>query len=125
MAGIKAKLRENIDPASTLHTDGSQAYKSTQGHVVAKHESVDHSKGEYVRGGVSTNMLEGYFSVFKRGLVGTYQHMAEQHLPRYLAEFDFRQNTRAKLGYDDMTRSAKVLEQINGKRLTYRRPHTS
>jgi transposase-like protein len=125
MHEIKGKLRENVHPDSTLHTDGSQAYKSTEGQIVAKHESVDHSKGEYGRDGVSTNMLEGYFSVFKRGLVGTYQHMAEQHLPRYLAEFDFRQNTRAKLGYDDMTRASKVLEQINGKRLTYRRTHAS
>jgi hypothetical protein len=59
--------------------------------------------------------------VFKRGMVGTYQHCGEQHLDRYLAEFDFRQNNRAKLGVDDTMRAAKVLEGINGKRLTYRR----
>ncbi len=117
---IKSKLYQHVYPESTLHTDGSQAYKATQGLVVAKHESVDHSKGEYVRNGVSTNMLEGYFSVFKRGLVGIYQHVGEQHLPRYLAEFDFRQNNRTALGVDDAMRATKVLEGIAGKRLTYR-----
>ena len=60
---------------------------------IGHHEFVDHSKGEYVRGDVYTNTLEGYFSIFKRGLVGVYQHMDKKHLPRYLAEFDFRQNT--------------------------------
>jgi hypothetical protein len=88
------------------------------------HESVDHSK-TYVRKGkrgkVHTNTLEGFFSVFKRGLVGTYQHVGQQHLNRYLAEFDFRQNTRAKLGIDDDMRTEKALAGIVGKRLTYRR----
>ena len=76
--------------------------------MVAGHEAVDHSK-EYVRqdktAKVHTNALEGFFSVFKRGMVGTYQHCGEQHLQRYLAEFDFRQNNRAKLGIDDATRA--------------------
>lgn len=112
----------NVDPASTLHTDGAQAYKGLW--AVADHETVDHSK-EYVRKGkagkVHTNTLEGFFSIFKRGMVGTYQHCGEQHLDRYLAEFDFRQNTRAKLGIDDATRADIALKGIAGKRLTYRR----
>jgi transposase-like protein len=118
---IHAKLRENVNRKSTLHTDGSQAYKATGG-IVARHESVDHNK-EYVRDGISTNMLEGYFSVFKRGLVGTYQHVGQQHLQRYLSEFDFRQSNRAALGIDDAMRATKALEGIAGKRLTYRRTY--
>lgn len=85
-----------------------------------QHESVDHSKGEYVRGDVHTNTLEGFFSIFKRGLVGVYQHMDKRHLGRYLAEFDFRQNTRAKLGIDDVQRADIALQGVKGKRLTYR-----
>jgi transposase-like protein len=118
-------IRANVDPASVLHTDGAGFYTNTG--AVRIHEAVDHNK-EYVRPGkagrkVHTNTLEGFFSVFKRGMVGTYQHCGEQHLDRYLAEFDFRANTRSALGIDDGTRAMKVLEGINGKRLTYRRPH--
>jgi transposase-like protein len=117
-AHIVPVLQANIHPESTLHTDGAQVYKFTG--TTAKHESVDHAK-EYVRDGVHTNTLEGFFSVFKRGMVGTYQHCGEQHLQRYLTEFDFRQNNRAKLGIDDAARAVKALEGIQGKRLTYRR----
>jgi transposase-like protein len=115
----------NVDRASTLHTDGAQVYKFTG---MAAHESVDHSK-EYVREGktgkVFTNTLEGFFSVFKRGMVGTYQHCGEQHLQRYLAEFDFRMNYRAKMGYDDAARADMALKGIAGKRLTYRRSNAA
>ncbi len=125
-AEIVQAIRENVDPASTLHTDGAPAYKFTL--AVAAHESIDHSK-EYVRQGkdekVHTNTLEGFFSVFKRGMVGTYQHCGEQHLQRYLAEFDFRANHRVKLGYDDASRADIALQGIAGKRLTYRRTHTT
>jgi transposase-like protein len=122
-AEIVAAIRAHVDPDSILHTDGAHAYKSTG--AVAIHESVDHRK-EYVRKGegghkVHTNTLEGFFSVFKRGMVGTYQHVGEQHLDRYLAEFDFRQNNRAKLGVDDTMRTVIALKGIKGKRLTYRR----
>jgi len=85
-----------------------------------QHESVDHSKHEYVRGDVHVNTLEGFFSVFKRGLVGVYQHMDKKHLDRYLAEFDFRMNTRAKLGINDAQRADIALQGVVGKRLTYR-----
>jgi transposase-like protein len=113
---IKAKVNEHVHPASRLVTDQAQHYKFAD---VAKHESVNHSAGEYVRGDVHTNTLEGYFSLFKRGLVGTYQHMSEQHLGRYLAEFDFRMNNRAKLGVTDTERAARILKGAEGKRLTY------
>ena len=119
---IVSAIRANVDPSSTLHSDGAQVYRFTG--AVAAHEAVDHGK-EYVREGktgkVHTNTLEGFFSVFKRGMVGTYQHCGEQHLQRYLAEFDFRQNNRAKLGVTDDMRAVKALAGIRGKRLTYRR----
>ncbi len=121
---IVGKLRENVDPASVLHTDGGRQYRGITHDVIAGHESVDHNK-EYVREGkagkVSTNTLEGFFSVFKRGMVGTYQHCGEQHLDRYLAEFDFRMNHRIALGVNDDMRADKALSGIAGKRLTYRR----
>ena len=74
---------------------------------------------------VHTNTAEGFFSIFKRGLVGTYQHMSEQHLSRYLAEFDFHMNHRVKLGYSDDMRADVALKGIVGKRLMYRRPHAA
>ena len=118
---IHNALRTEIDPASTLHTDGAKHYKL----LYLAHEAVDHNK-QFTREGkggqtVHCNSAEGYFSIFKRGLVGTYQHMSEQHLPRYLAEFDFRMSHRAKLGYSDDMRTDKALQGIAGKRLTYRR----
>lgn len=103
---------------SRLVTDGAQHYKF-QGY---KHEAVDHSKFEWARGDVHTNTLEGYFSIFKRGLTGIYQHCGSQHLHRYLAEFDFRFNNRSKLGIEDAERANNALRGIGGKRLTYRRP---
>jgi transposase-like protein len=128
---IGALIRKNVNPASVLHTDGAKVYHGMA--ATAGHETVDHSK-EYVRPSailnlaglpdwqpVHTNTLEGFFSVFKRGMVGTYQHCGEQHMQRYLAEFDFRQNYRAKAGFDDTARADKALEGIVGKRLTYRR----
>ena len=71
---------------------------------------------------IHTNTVEGYFSVFKRGMRGTYQHCAEKHLHRYLAEFDFRYNNRVRLGFDDKERAVKTVKGAKGKRLTYRQP---
>jgi len=118
----KNVLSANVHPESILHTDGSQIYRELD--VTKKHEFVDHSIS-YVGLGqngrkVHTNTLEGFFSVFKRGMVGIYQHCGEQHLNRYLAEFDFRQNTREKLGVNDVSRASIALKQTKGKRLTYR-----
>jgi len=87
---------------------------------VASHEIVDHHKFEWVRDDVHTNTLEGFFSVLKRGLVGVYQHVDVKHLDRYLAEFDFRQNTRQRLGVGDVRRAQIALQGMKGKRLTYR-----
>jgi transposase-like protein len=114
---IRAALNpKNIHDDSRLVTDGAQVYKF-QGY---EHEAVDHSKYEWVRGDVHTNTLEGFFSIFKRGLVGVYQHMDKNHLNRYLAEFDFRMNTRAKLGINDAQRTAIAVQGAKGKRLTYK-----
>jgi len=109
-------LYKHVHEESRLVTDMAQHYKFPP---VAKHESVDHSKYEWVRGDVHTNTLEGFFSIFKRGLIGTYQHMDKKHFDRYLAEFDFRQNTRAKLGINDVQRAEIALQGVKGKRLTY------
>jgi transposase-like protein len=103
---------------SRLVTDGAQHYKF----LGYKHEFVDHSKYEWARGDVHTNTLEGFFSIFKRGMVGTYQHCKSGHLHRYLAEFDFRFNNRAKLGVNDAARTMAAMKGIDGKRLTYRTP---
>jgi len=124
---IGPAIRENVHPESTLHTDGAQVYKFLG--ATAGHEIVDHNKA-YVRDSnsgakVHTNTLEGFFSVFKRGMVGTYQHCGEQHLDKYLCEFDFRANHRTKLGYDDAQRADIALQGITGKRLTYRRTNAA
>jgi transposase-like protein len=119
---IRAALNEHLDERSRLVTDGSTSYKFVMP-TPAQHESVDHSKYEWTRGDVHTNTAENFFSIFKRGLVGTYQHMDKNHLDRYLAEFDFRFNNRAKLGINDAERAEIALKGIEGKRLTYRRPN--
>jgi len=89
--------------------------------MFARHEMVNHSAGEYGRGNAGTNTVEGFFSIFKRGMVGVYQHCGEQHLHRYLAEFDFRYSNRIKLGVDDTERTRRAIKGADGKRLTYRR----
>ena len=118
---VRKALRENVDEASTLHTDGAQHYEGSW--PLAQREAVNHNK-EFVRVGsdgekVHCNTAEGFFSIFKRGLVGTYQHMSEQHLHRYLAEFDFRMSNRIALGISDDMRADISLQGIRGKRLMY------
>ena len=93
-------------------------------HRCGSHESVDHSKFEWARGDVHTNTREGFFSIFKRGMIGVYQHVDAKHFDRYLAEFDFRQNTRAKLGINDVQREAIAVKGAKGKRLTYQTTST-
>jgi transposase-like protein len=112
-------VRSNLHRETRLHTDESKLYHRI-GAEVAAHETVKHSAGEYVRGDVHTNTVENVFSVFKRGMKGIYQHCAEKHLHRYLAEFDFRYNARIALGVNDEARADRALKGIVGKRLTYR-----
>jgi transposase-like protein len=116
--GIGPRLYKHLDKRSHLVSDSAPVFKFTG---AAKHEAVDHSKFEWARGDVHTNTLEGFFSIFKRGLVGVYQHVDAKHFDRYLAEFDFRQNTRTKLGFNDVDRADVALKGVKGKRLTYER----
>jgi len=106
---------------SHLMTDEANIYPSI-GREFAAHETVKHSAEEWVRGIVYTNTVEGVFSIFKRGMRGIYQHCGEQHLHRYLAEFDFRYNNRVRLGIDDIERAAIAIKGAEGKRLMYDQP---
>jgi transposase-like protein len=119
-------VNANIKKETALMTDSAQLYKFQLGNFAA-HDRVDHSAAEYVRyvdgaPTVHTNTVEGYFSLFKRGMRGVYQHCKEKHLHRYLAEFDFRYNNRSALGVEDVKRATKAIVGAKGKRLTYRRP---
>jgi transposase-like protein len=118
---VQKIVTDNVARESRLHTDESRLYFGADA-LFASHETVKHSAKEYVRGDVHTNSAEGYFSIFKRGMRGIYQHCAEKHLHRYLAEYDFRFNHRIALGFDDGERAAMALKGAEGKRLTYRQP---
>lgn len=119
---IKEILVSNIDKQANLRTDEASMY-TLVGRQFASHEIVSHSAREYSRGDAHTNTIEGCFSILKRGLIGTYHKCGEQHLQRYVNEFDFRYNNRAALGVNDIQRTATALKGISGKRLTYRRTH--
>ena len=118
---LRAKLREHVAKEARLMTDDAGQYRHAK-EIFGKHEVVNHSAKEYVRGSVHTNTVEGFFSIFKRGIYGVYQHVSSQHLERYTTEFDFRYNHRQKLGFTDVDRTAAALNGISGKRLTYRQP---
>lgn len=111
-------VRVNVAKEAKLTTDESRLY-SAVGKEYASHDYVTHGRSEYVRGDVSTNTVEGYFSIFKRGMRGIYQHCHENHLHRYLAEFDFRYTNRQALGCNDADRADRLLQGVIGKRLTY------
>jgi transposase-like protein len=118
IADIAPVVRENISREAALMTDEAIHYRKVGGEF-ASHEAVNHSVDEYVRGLAHINTAEGYFSIFKRGMKGIYQHCGEQHLQRYLSEFDFRYSNRAKLGVDDAERTRRAIKGAEGKRLTY------
>jgi transposase-like protein len=141
IADIAPILKANIAKESGLMTDEARHYMEP-GRDYASHEAVNHSEKEYVRyfnevtdktrpdgkplvvtHTITTNTVEGYYSIFKRGMKGVYQHCSEKHLHRYLAEFDFRYSNRAALGVDDNSRAEIAAKGIVGKRLTYRRPN--
>ncbi|ROU03755.1 IS1595 family transposase [Histidinibacterium lentulum] len=115
---VEPIIRENIAKEAHLMTDEAGHYLHI-GREFSSHGIVRHGKGEYVRGDAHTNTIEGYFSIFKRGMKGTYQHCAKKHLHRYLAEFDFRYNNRSAKDIDDKLRADIALTGIVGKRLTY------
>jgi len=117
---LRPILQAQIDAATFVMSDDGGA---RLGKEFAKHATINHSIGEYVRGDAHTNTIEGYFSILKRGINGVYHHVSAQHLKRYLAEFDFRYNTRMSLGFSDGERAALAMKGIEGKRLTYRPPN--
>jgi transposase-like protein len=124
-AHIGEVVRKNVAGESRLMTDEARHYRGV-GTDFAGHGTIHHTVGEYVNRDdptIHTNTVEGFFSVFKRGMRGIYQHCAEKHLHRYLAEFDFRHNHRSALGVDDAQRAVAALLGVVGKRLTYRPPH--
>ncbi|WP_192177568.1 IS1595 family transposase [Mesorhizobium amorphae] len=119
---VRDILVRNADRKSTLYTDQSKLYTVT-GEEYASHKTTNHSAGEYVRyedgASIHSNTIENVFSVFKRGMVGVYQHCGEAHLHRYLSEFDFRYNRRTALGYTDSERADDLIRATSGKRLMY------
>jgi hypothetical protein len=118
-------VRENLDRESHLMTDEARRYEAI-GHEFSKHDVVDHHRGEYgytdreTGERVNTNTVEGYYSIFKRGMKGVYQHCGERHLHRYLAELDFRYSNRTALGVDDTERTNRAIKGGHGRRLTYK-----
>lgn len=120
-ATLKPILEKQISPTARLMTDGAGLYKVI-GTGFASHETVDHSIGEYARGDVTTNSVEGFFGILKRGLRGIYQHVGKEHLHRYVNEFAFRYNYRVALEINDVERAQLMLEGIGGKRLMYKQP---
>jgi hypothetical protein len=120
-ASILPIVQANVDRETYLLTDEAVYYPRHSLHrYFLGHGRVNQSAGEYVRGRIHTNTVEGSFSIFKRGMKGVYQHCAEKHLHRYLAEFDFRYSNRIALGIDDVARADRALAGIVGKRLTYK-----
>jgi hypothetical protein len=117
---LKPIIVDAIAKDSHFRTDESGVYWAI-GEQFASHRTVTHSINEYVRGNAHTNTVEGYFSIFKRGIYGVYHHVSQEHLKRYLCEFDFRYNYRVALGFTDMQRTEIAAAGIYGKRLTYRR----
>lgn len=124
LTDIQRVLGENVHKEARLMTDESPMYKA-MGETYRSHEAVNHTAGEYVRYDgdryITSNTVEGFFSVFKRGMKGVYQHCSKKHLHRYLAEFDFRYSYRQALGVDDQERALWALRGVVGRRLTYRR----
>lgn len=121
-ANLQAIMVNNVHKEAHLMTDSSPRYNSLKrSGEFKKYDQINHSKKEYAKGIISTNAVEGYFSILKRGLIGTFHHVSSHHLQRYVNEFDFRFNNRHSLGVDDIQRTNEALKGISGKRLTYRR----
>jgi transposase-like protein len=117
---LRPIMVKHVSRKSDLMTDDAGQYRPI-GTEFASHQTVNHGIEEYVRGDVHSNTVEGFFSILKRGVIGTYHHVSEAHLSRYLAEFDFRYSNRSGLGVDDTMRADRILAAIEGKRLMYRR----
>ena len=121
---LRPIIVKHVKRSSTLMTDDAGQYRPI-GAEFARFETVNHGIEEYVRGEWHSNTVEGFFSILKRGVYGTFHHVSEAHLHRYLAEFDFRYSNREALGVDDIARAEELLRGAQGKRLTYRQPATA
>lgn len=124
-ANVMPVLEANIAKEARLITDEAHHYK-TAGKAFAAHGSVSHTRGEYVSRAdrsITTNQIEGFFGIFKRGMRGIYQHCGKQHLHRYLAEFDFRYTNREATGCNDTDRAIRAVAGTVGRRLMYARPN--
>ncbi len=115
---LRPILEAQLAGKTAVMTDGEGQYR-VLAPMFASHETVNHGIGEYVRGSAHTNTIEGYFSILKRGIGGVYHHVSQQHLKRYLGEFDFRYNLRSALEVTDAERATKAVKGVVGKRLTY------
>jgi transposase-like protein len=116
---LKGAIRENVDKSATIMTDEWRSYRGIGKEFAGGHQAVHHAKGEYVRGDASTNEVESYFALLKRGVVGSFHHISKQHLDRYCDEFSFRWNHRK---ISDSERTAEAIKNTKGKRLSYRAP---
>jgi transposase-like protein len=116
---LKDAIRQNVDRKSRIMTDEWKSYRGIGKEFEGGHETVNHGKGEYVRGDASTNTAESYFALLKRGLVGSFHHVSKQHLDRYCDEFSFRWNHRKR---SDSEQTAEAIRGTEGKRLSYRAP---
>lgn len=121
---LKTIIGKHVVLDSTLNTDEAQFYKQI-GKKFSDHQAVNHGSGEYARGETTTNTVEGFFGIFKRGMTGVYQHCGENHLQAYLNEFDFRYSNRIGLGVDDTERARRAVKGGEGKRLTYKQPRVA
>lgn len=117
-ANILPIIRANLAAEAKVVTDDAGYYRNLDKEFM--HAFVNHSAGQYGRGEIHTNTIEGYYSIFKRGMKGIYQHCSEKHLHRYLAEYDFRYSNRVRLGVNDEQRAERALKGVVGKRLTYK-----
>jgi transposase-like protein len=116
---LKAAVRQHVDPSARLMTDELPSYRGLGDEFAGGHEVVNHSKGEYARGDASTNEIEAFFGLFKRGVMGSFHHVSKRHMNRYLNEFSFRWDLR-KVSDDE--RTAEAIRSSEGKRLMYRTP---
>jgi len=123
-ANIRQALQTHVDPAATLVTDEFPSYIKP-GREFARHLTVNHQAGVYVRGDATTNTVEGFFALLKRGIMGTFHHLSKGHLHRYCSEFEFRYNNRIALGVDDETRAKNLVVAAEGKRLTFKQPSST
>jgi transposase-like protein len=118
-ASLHAAIRETVDPSAAIHTDQWSAYAKIGAHFAGGHYTVNHAAGEYARDGVHVNSAEGFFALFKRGIMGSFHHISLQHMPKYLNEFSFRWDNRK---VSDGERTVEAIRGAEGKRLMYKQP---